>query len=289
MSGETFDLVALIRAVLIGLGCGLIVSAIGIFINARRQTKRPIYGWIMLGGGVALILIVCLFLLWPSLIVTPDLSGLAQAEAELKLEKKGLIPDAKPQYHPETEAGRVIPRSQEPLPGIKVQPGTVVRFAVSQGKSLKPAVEGEIASQVFVSLFRPKSGNKVHCTRYPDRIYRFSVEGTSTRLSAELRLLLWVRPVNPSSETPGWYLQRPPANGISGIQPDGSWKGVAQIGNVQWPPREGDVIDIAISVTDSETANQLMAETGVVVKDEPMGIKSDVALGVVVTLKWGSQ
>jgi len=136
-----------------------------------------------------------------------------------------------------------------------------------------------------VSLVTPTSGEEVRCIRYGDGIYRFSASGTSTELSGRLRLLLWVKPVRPSSETPGWYLQRPPINGISKIKPDGSWEGIGQIGNIQWPPHAGDVFDVAVTVVDVESANQLLVEPGVVVRIDLPGIASDVASGIRVKLK----
>lgn len=134
-----------------------------------------------------------------------------------------------------------------------------------------------------VSLFQPKAGEKVRCVRGDDGIYRFSVRGTSSGTNG-FRLLLWVRPVSPRSETPGWYLQRPPANGISSVEADGSWAGIAQIGNLQWPPHEGDILDLIVTIADSDSANQLMAEAGVVVRYQPVGVVSDTASNVVVTL-----
>ena len=277
MSGEGFDLVALIRSLIISLGAGLVVAGI-----TAALIKRPKAVLVMLGVGVTLLLTVILFYSWPSLVNVPDLSDLARAEAEVALEKKGLIPEGTPQYHMETEAGRVISHSQDPLPGIKVRRGSVVRFGIAVATQASETKESTLAS---VSLFRPKSGEKVNCKRYADGVYRFSVIGISAGLSDKLRLLLWVRPVAPPSETPGWYLQRPPVNGVSGVKPDGSWEGIAQIGNIQWPPHVGDILDVAITVVDVQNANRLLAEMGVVTRVNLPGIASDIASGVRVELK----
>ena len=59
---------------------------------------------------------------------------------------------------------------------------------------------------------------------------------------------------------------------------------MAQIGNAQWPPHEGDVLDMAVTIADDDTVNQLMTEAGVVVRDQPVGVKSDTASNVVITL-----
>jgi hypothetical protein len=277
MTGETFDSLALIRALILSLGAGLVVASV-----ASLLKKWPKAVLVMLGIGVALILTVILFYSWPSLVKVPDLSGLARAEAELVLEKKGLIPEARPQYDLETPAERVIAYSQEPLAGIKVHRGTVVRFGVALTPPPSETTERESAS---VSLFHPKSGENVHCTRYADGVYRFAVVGTSIGLSDRLTLLLWIRPVKPPSETPGWYLQRLPVNGITKIEPDGSWEGIAQIGNVQWSLHAGEVLDVAVTVVDVESANRLLAKSGVVTSIYLPGVVSDIASGVRVKLK----
>lgn len=281
---EFFDLEGLVRSFVMALGIGFLVEAIA-FLVLRTRENWPRWKLTLIMGGIGMVLLLtaAIFYLSPRLVEVPRLDELSQAEAEQVLVKRQLVHKAQRQ-HSETEAGRVIPHSQEPVAGIKVRPGTVVRFSVSLGtQSQEPQEEGGVP-QVSVSLFRPKSGDQVHCTRNPDKVYRSSVEGTSTGLSADLRLLLWVRPVNPPSETPGWYLQRPPSNGISRVEPDGSWEGVAQIGNAQWPPHEGDVLDVAVTVADKETASQLMAEPGGGIRDQPVGIASDMASDVVVTL-----
>lgn len=276
---SSVDFEALIR-VLIGLGTGLIVAVISSVLFKIKRGRQ-----IILGLGVALVVAALLFYVWPSLVEVPDLANLSNAEAEDILRDRGLVPEDRPQAS-ETEKGRVVPYSQEPSPNFRVRKGTIVRFAVSQGSQVHIVTpQTETTVNVSISIFRPKSGNVVKCTRYPDKIYRFAVDGTSNGLSQNFKLLLWVRPVNPPSETPGWYLQRPPINGITQTGLNGSWKGVGQIGNAQWPPYEGDIFDIAVTVAESETANSLLGKIGVIVRDEPIGIKSDIALSVIVTMQ----
>jgi hypothetical protein len=275
MVDNTSNLVALIRALLVGLGCGFVVYAIG---NLIKPSRKGVFA--MLGVGVALIFTVILFfVVWPppELIEVPDLSGLSRAEARLELEKNELEPEAVPQHNADTKNGYVIPGSQEPSAGTKVDKGAVIRFSVSLGPDEIP--EGS------VSLFRPKSGEGVLCTRYGDGVYRFSVAGTSSGLSDEFRLLLWVKPVNPPSDTPGWYLQRLPNNGIGKVNPDGSWEGIAQIGNVQWPPHAGDVLDVAVTAVNIDNAKKIEAEPGVITRIDLPGVASDIASGVRVELK----
>ncbi len=90
--------------------------------------------------------------------------------------------------------------------------------------------------------------------------------------------------MNPPADAPGWYLQRPPANGIHRIEPDGSWSGTAQVGNAQSPPHEGDKVDLTVSAADRETIEKLMSEQGVLTKDQPVGNKTDTAQGITVML-----
>ena len=96
---------------------------------------------------------------------------------------------------------------------------------------------------------------------------------------------MWIKPVNPPSETPGWYLQRPPHTGILEIKQDGSWSGLGQLGNAQWPPKEGDIFDLAVTLTDSGDANSLFGEEGVVTKNKPIGVQSDIVNNISVSLK----
>jgi hypothetical protein len=141
-----------------------------------------------------------------------------------------------------------------------------------------------------VSFVSPKSGEKIRCVRGADGLYQCSTSGISSGVSMNRHsLLLWVRPVSPPSEISGWYLQRG-RNGISMTGTSGAWNGVAQLGNVQYPPHEGDMLDLAVTVTDIETATELeaealKAEAGTVVRDEPIGEKIATRLGIIVTLQ----
>ncbi len=278
-----FDVEALLRGIIIGMGTGFIITAI------TKAVLRLRWGIVMLLGiGVALILAVTFFYLWPSLVEVPNLSNLSRAEAELLLAKKRLVPEIRPQHAAMTEAGRVVPYSQEPAAGIKVHKGTVIRFAVSLTfKQLSETNSADIAAAV--SIFKPKSGEEANCRQYGDGVYRLSVEGMSKGVAGgggKLQLLLWVKPVDPPSEIAGWYLQRPPVNGISLVEPDdGTWRGIAQVGNAQWPPHKGDILDVAITVVDTETAQRLLGAPGIVTRIDLPGFASDKALNVKVTLK----
>lgn len=222
------------------------------------------------------------------LVEVPDLGNLSRAEAENQLMEGRLVPEARPQYAPGVSANRVIRDSQDPQARLSVQPGTRVSFGVNMQErptQIAPKTDLEIApkTDLAVSL---EAQDKVMCSRGGDNIYRCSIRGTSSGLSVGgYGLLLWVKPVRPPSDTPGWYLQRPPTNGIDGVPSNGSWNGVAQLGNSQWPPHEGDLIDVAVSIADNDTINKLMAESGVVIRNQPVGVKVDAAQGLVVTLR----
>lgn len=173
------------------------------------------------------------------LVEVPDLSGLSRAEAEDKLRKIGLVSAAKTQHDQNTESGRVIRGSQEPESGIIVEKKDVVSFKVA----------------VHLVSLNLNNNDIVHCSRSDDGVYRFSVDGKVSDLSTEKVLLLWVRPrLGPHV----WYLQGPPANGIINVGSDGSWQGIGQIGNIQYPPKSGDILDVAVTLVDTETAKTLL-------------------------------
>jgi len=286
MNGAQFDLVALGRAFVLSLGAGLIGRAIAVPLAERRAWKQ---GVTLATIGVVLVLTVVVFTWWPWLATIPRLDGLSRAEAEVLLTKAGLTADPRPQYASGVEAGRVVPDSQNPKPGLKVRPKEVVSFGVAEPPpevSLRQGSATAPPRRATVSLFEPRPGGSVRGRRTADGLHRISVRGTSTgTTNGDLVLLLWVRPVNPPADAPGWYLQRPPANGIRQVETDGSWEGLAQIGNAQWPPHEGDLIDVAVSVAERAAADRMMAEADVVRRDQPVGIDLVRASGVVVTLR----
>jgi hypothetical protein len=280
----SFDWVAFMRALAISLGIGLLTNLISHLMLPSGRKKLSIMGMALIVISLALIFTPCIFYLWPSLAVVPSLDHLSQAQAEEVLVSAKLSSDARPQYADGVQTGLVIPNSQSLRPGLQVRPGTVVSFGVSVQEKLVPTAAP--SDTLNISLFQPQAGASVRCVRSADGTYRVTVTGASTGVSAgDLRLLLWIKPVSPPADVPGWYLQRAPVGGISMVEPDGSWSGVAQIGNAQWPPHEGDVVDLAISVVEKQTAEQLMAEGGVVVRDQPLGIKSTTASQVALTLK----
>lgn len=284
-----FELIALVRPFLISLGAGLVVGAMGYFLMRERndwQRRKPVL--IMALVGLVLLSTAAIPAFLPTLVTVPPLGGLSREEAEDKLVRKSLLSDPKPQYANGVEAGRVIAGSQTPGAGLAVRCRTVISFAVAVAGQPPQASDSSKSSSGLptVELFEPRVGAPARSTRHSDGVGSVSASGVSHGIQGgRFQLLLWVRPVRPPSDVPGWYLQRPPANGITEINADGSWRGVAQIGNAHWPPQEGHMVDLAVSVADSETASRLMAEGGVVVRPEPIGIAGARATGVVLTFK----
>jgi len=278
MSGDNIDWIAAMRALGLGLGSNLLVTGIGSLITGRKAV------WFMTGCGVMLIVTVFFFYSWPELIAVPDLSSLSRAEAEVKLERKQLAPESRPQYSAETQTGLVIPGSQEPAPGTKVRKGTIVKFAVALA-STRPEIGSSTTGPIAVTIHKPASQATVEAHQSGDGSYQFTVMGICQGISSSMRLLLWVKPVNPPSETPGWYLQREPINGIHQINQDGSWNGIGQIGNKMWPPRTGDIIDIAVTIVPDEVAKELLSKTGVVISISLPGQAKAVAREVRVEVR----
>jgi hypothetical protein len=278
-----FDWVALLRAFIISLSLGVIGNAITshvLGVRGRRQLLRRS----MVLGGVAMILFLTasIFMVWPSLSEIPRLDNLSRAEAEKALIDAQLVPAARPQSIAGVQADRVVPDSQSLSPGLRVRPGTVVSFGVNVRGQLAPVPTAPVGTPA-VTVFQPKSGENIYCAPAPDGVYRCAINGISTGISVrQLQLLLWVRPINPPTETSSWYLQQP---GISRLEANGAWSGTAQLGNTQWPAHEGDIVDVAVTAVDEQTAKALVAKGGAVTQDQPVGNISDTASGVIITLK----
>jgi hypothetical protein len=146
------------------------------------------------------------------------------------------------------------------------------------------AAAGQKETTLTVTLSSPKSHNRINCGRTPEGIYKCPVKGTSKSLSrGNFQLLLWVRPVRPAGD--GWYLQKGVMNGIHSVGSDGNWEGIAQVGNLEYPPHEGDRIEIAVSVATSEEVRRLLGSEGVVVRGTVSGKATDTAKNVTMHLE----
>jgi hypothetical protein len=286
MTFGSFDLEALVRAMSISAGVSLVGGAIGYFVMRKRgdwSRWRPV---LTMGAiGIAVLSATVFYYAWPSLIEVPKLDNLSRDQAEELLNSRGLVPEPRLQYAGGVEPGRVIANSQDPVAGLKVKSGYPVHFAVSIKEDQLSTV-GTSPDTLTLSLGDPRAGQKAECVRGGDGLYRLSASGASSGLSGgKYGLLLWIRPINPPSDTPGWFLQRPPGNGISKVAADGSWIGTAQIGNAQWPPQEGNTIELAVTIAELDTIKNLMGEQGVVVRPQPVGVKTVTAPNVVLTLR----
>lgn len=144
------------------------------------------------------------------------------------------------------------------------------------------ATDGRPGS-IRLTLDAPKAGAKVAAARGSDGLVRFTVRGSAQDVPRNVRLLLWVRPVRPAGD--GWYLQRPPLNGIADVDPGSAWAGTAQIGSAQWPPRNGDEVDIAVTAVDRRDAARLFTEEGVVLRRQPIGTTAAAASGIVIAVR----
>jgi hypothetical protein len=96
-------------------------------------------------------------------------------------------------------------------------------------------------------------------------------------------LLLWVQPTNPAGH--GWYLQRPPDRGISLAGTNGNWQGVGQVGNVSYPPRNGQKLNLAITVLDVKAAEATLADPSLAVVLAPIGDVVGEVVDLTVALK----
>lgn len=280
----SIDIDALIRAVFLGVGAGMCTTAIGYFVTKPPiERTRSRHTWILGGSGVALVLSTIVYFAWPTLVRVPQLAEQSQAEAEDLVAKLRLRSEVRPQYSTSTEQGRVIPSSQDPSPGVMVRPGTLVAFAVSLRRAILP-LDTPLMARGNLKITDPTPNGSAVLLRSGDGIFHLRVLGaTSDVRLAEQRIVLWVHPVNPPSDTVGWYLQRPPASGVLSIATDGSWVGMVQIGNSTFPPKPGHVIDVAASIVDNHTYDKLFAESGVVLRPEPTGEISAAVKDVVLS------
>jgi hypothetical protein len=242
-----------VESVLVSLGASIIVLAIGIW---RQRKPTPVSVLLAFGCGIIA------FVLWPRavLVEVPDLTGQSRDEAELKLTSLKLVPEPRPQQAPNTPLEHVVPSSQEPLPGTKVRSNTVVRFSVSSPISIpRPSI---VPNSGVVTIFTPKGGSEVTPKRGADNIFRFEVQGTIEAVDlTKSQVLLWLQPIEPPSDQPGWYLQRLPTEGIRSVSGN-TWRGICRIGSEQYPPHDGDFVDVVATVVAGDEAQPLLARQG---------------------------
>jgi PASTA domain len=280
---QDFDFEALFRAFVIGFSVTLIAGYVVYLATRNRTGASEAKGRLILALiGIFLLASMATYYLWPSLPRVPLLDGKSLAEAEKLLKNRKLVADPRRRLSTDVAPGLVIPHSQDPAAGLAVYPGTVVSFGVNESRQTTATQNGYGAARV--SLFQPRSQERLRCAPDGSGIYRCPTLGNSSGIQGgHLHLLLWVEPVSPPSDTFGWYLQRL-GNGISRIETDGSWAGVIQLGNAQYPPGTGDIINVAVSIVDDDAFHELMGRGGVVIEAHPVGSNVDTASHVVITV-----
>lgn len=275
--------------IVLGLGVGLITEAVSQLLLRSGRVRENTKGvWRMLAAALALIAGVVVYLLQSGPNAMPNLARLSAYEAAQVVRARGFEPS--PRYESSTtiEDGLVIPESQRPIAGQKVRTGDTVTFAVSTGSGpiSDPPVRSPGNSQGGLSWTMPGLGAPLEVIRDGSGLHRATVSGVvPASVPASHRLLLWVRPVRPASNSPDWYLQRPPANGVSSYTVGGTWDGVIQLGNREFPPHDGDVVDLAISVVSPTEARALETGAGAVTAPTPRGSQVAELRGIRVVLR----
>lgn len=256
-----------LESILIALGVGLVLLALGLFIK-----KIPKHVVILFAAGIGIIV----YILWPrtGLVDVPELSGLSRDNAVLELSNLKLVGVAEPQPSANTPIEHVIAGSQDVPPGTKVKPGAVVRFSVSILPTVPATSPAKHESTLGAAIFA--NGDEVVAKRGADNIFRFEVEGTVRDFdSTKSALLLWDQPIDPPSDQPGWYLQRSPTNGIVSISGT-RWRGICQIGNAEFPPHDGDTVEVAVAVLHGEEAQRILGRQGPVTTISLPGVVSRI-------------
>jgi hypothetical protein len=248
----------------IGLGISILT---GIIMELTTKIRKKA---IIVAIGVFLIAVPLLKTLWPTpyMVEVPNINLLAVKKANHLLLEKRLVPV--PIGIPSSNKNYlyVIENSQIPSPGEIVEQNTFVRY--------KAFTEEDHNSKMSANLFHPEQDDDLICVLEGGEIYRCPVTGTMHGMSNKERILLWVRPILPRSETAGWYLQRG-QNGILEVNfENGFWEGVVQLGNEQWPPETGHVVELSVTIVDEAKAASLMSEQSIVVSVKPLGLTPPV-------------
>jgi hypothetical protein len=260
---EEHDMTPVAEAVAVGLAVSILVAAIIAIVGYVVRLPSSWGLWAAVGIS-AIAAGVLAFLVWPPspVVPVPDIGGKSGDEAVLVLTDADLRAAPEPLVSPRTPPGYVVPLSQNPSAGTSVQRGSMVRYGVSAGSSVtQPLTSSSGTDGAFVAIFSPMDGGELVVQRGADNVFRFDVEGTVEGFNASVSsLLLWVQPIDPPSDQPGWYLQRAP-NGIRSVAGT-QWRGVGQIGNAQWPSENGHMIEVAASSVSTEDAGRLLARQG---------------------------
>jgi len=175
----------------------------------------------------------------------PHIDNEELADAERLLSERGLFPYVIPVTSPTTDIGKVVSGSQEPKAGLRMPRGIQVQFKVSD--------EGSN------SLDAPKSDSTTDCVMKPDRVCVITAEGKASKEvdQGNLAVILWSR-----TTSSAWYLQFPDTRKPKPHNNPGRWSYEAEIGNPTYPPSEGTVVSLVVTVVSRETAAGLEQEKG---------------------------
>lgn len=254
---------------------GLTTEALSqLLVKSGRVSQSTKSAWRMLAAALAVTVGVAVYLLQPKLQTVPSLGRLWADAAAQELRSLGFQSIVRSERSAIIDDGLVVPESQRPIAGQLARPGTTVTYAVSTGSASlsESPVSNAAANSGGLAWTTPNAGEPLTVILDAAGVGKARVAGrVPTGLTKSDQLLLWVRPVLPPAETPGGYLQRPPGNGVSAASAGGSWEGTIQIGNRDFPPREGDIVDLAISVIAVAEARTLESRPGTMTTPTPRG------------------
>lgn len=157
--------------------------------------------------------------------------------------------------------------------------GTVVRYAVSVASSVVESGASQGVSSGTASIYSPTDNGEANLTRAPDGVYKFEVDGIVSMDTSKSELLLWVQPINPPSNLSGWYLQRAKGFGVVSLV-GGRWRGICQLGNSDYPPRDGHTAQVVATVVPIDEAKTLRASDDLTTVELPGSASATVQFTV---------
>jgi hypothetical protein len=122
-----------------------------------------------------------------------------------------------------------------------------------------------LTSSPSVRIINPSSNGNI-TVNLSGSTYHFPVTGTATGVTKDMTVFLWVKPVNPPGDADVWYLQHDPINHMN--NQNGSLRGTGGIGNPQYPPHNGDTMNILITVVRNDYAHEIDVQDQPVAKTE---------------------
>lgn len=108
-------------------------------------------------------------------------------------------------------------------------------------------------TQISLQFTRPGPREKLECKLGNDGGI-IQVAGTVRGIDTTRLLLLFAYPHDPGVF--GWFLQVDP-HGVD-LKPDGTWTALGQVGNHDYPPRQGMKINLMIRAVPVKEANKLI-------------------------------